>query len=253
MSDPDSAPNGEPRPQPARPSQARSAAQRDFARRVNHTLRGDVHAARLALSAALEQTRALSLPASTREAFARVERAVAHLERRALDIALLAQTDSGTLELDRQPHRLKWVIEEAAHEYRRPAARQGVTLRTDLAACGMTPAPLDRKLMLRALGALLDNAIRFSPQGGVVTIHGARDGDIARITVRDQGNGFVPGDAKRVFAPFAVGKNVEDGSGSGLGLGLAVVRTIVAAHGGRIQVVKSKEPGGAVAIELPLA
>jgi K+-sensing histidine kinase KdpD len=107
--------------------------------------------------------------------------------------------------------------------------------------------------MLRALEALLDNAIRFSPYGGIVTIHGERDDGAVRLTVRDQGNGFAPGDAKRVFALFAVGKNVEDGTGNGLGLGLAVARAIVEAHGGRIQVVKSKEPGGAVAIELPLA
>ena len=50
---------------------------------------------------------------------------------------------------------------------------------------------------------------------------------MARIIVRDQGSGFAPGDAKRVFAPFAVGKNEQDGTGNGLGLGLPVARAII--------------------------
>ncbi len=244
MTGPDSAPG-------AQPPRSRSVAQRDFARRVNHTLRGDVHAVRLALGSALEQSRAIPLPASARKAFARVEQAVAHLERRALDIALLTQAESGALEINRQPERLKWVVEEAMREYRALAVKAGVTQRAEMATSGS--APLDRELMQRALGALLSNAIRFSPYGGVVTVHCERDGGVVRLTVRDQGKGFAPGDAKRVFAPFAVGKNVEEGTGNGLGLGLAVARAIVTAHGGRIQVVKSAEPGGAVAVELPLA
>lgn len=231
----------------------RSAAQRDFARRVNHALRGDVHAVGMALSEALEQARAASLPASAREAFARLERAVTYMERRALDIALLTQAESGALELARQPERLKWVIEEASGNYREMASRYSVRLRLDLATCGTAAPPLDREFMTRALGALLDNAIRFSPPGGVVSVHGERDGGVARITVRDQGSGFAPGDERRVFKPFAVGKNEEDGSGNGLGLGLAVARVIIEAHGGRIWVVASKEQGGAVTIELPLA
>lgn len=235
------------------PMRAGSAAQREFATRINHTLRGDVHTVRLALEAALEQTRAVALPASTREALKRVERAVVYLERRALDITLLTQLESGALELDRQPHRIKWTLLEAIKEYRNIAAKEGVKLRSDLAALGTTPAPLDRKLVVRALGALLDNAIRFSPRGGVVTIHGERDGRVARVTVRDQGDGFAPGDDTRIFAPFAAGTNVKNGSGNGLGLGLAVARAIIEAHGGSIFVVKSANPGGAVAIELPLA
>jgi signal transduction histidine kinase len=229
-----------------------SAPQRNFASRVNHALRGDVHAVRMALSAAIEQARVLSLPEPAHQACVRIERAVAHLERRTLDIALLTQAESGALELACQLERIKWVVEEARGNYLGMASPRDVKLRRDLAACGKTSVSLDRALMVRALGALLDNAIRFSPEGGVVTVRGERDDGIVRITVRDQGSGFALDDAKRVFTPFAVGKNAKDGSGNGLGLGLAVAHAIVKAHGGRIQIVKSKEPGGAVAIELPL-
>ncbi len=235
------------------PVRAGSAAQREFAKRINHTLRGDVHAVSVALEAALEQTRAIALPASTREALKRVERAVSYLERRALDIALLTQVETGALELDRQPYRLKWTIEEALTAYREIATKKGVKLRADLRACGAATAPHDRDLMLRALGALLDNAIRFSQRGGVVTVHGEHNGHVAQVTMRDQGNGFAPGDETRIFAPFVVGKNAKHGDGNGLGLGLAVARAIIEAHGGRIAIVRSAEPGGVVAVELPLA
>ena len=232
---------------------ARLKTQCDFAHRVSHTLRGDIHAVRTALSAALNQTSALSLPTPARDALARVEQAVAHMERRALDIALLARADAGALDLEREPHRLRWVVQDAVRANRPTAAKAGVTLRCDVETCGAMSVPLDRELLLRALGALLHNAIRFSPAGGVVTVCGEIEEGVARIVVRDQGSGFAPGDAKRVFAPFAVGENEQDGSGNGLGLGLSVARAIIEAHGGRVQIVKSKEPGGAVAVELPLA
>ncbi len=252
MTDRDNPPARASRQRAPRHAPGQNAAQRAFASRVNHALRGDIHAVRAALSAALEQARAAALPAPARAAFTQLERAVAGLEQRALDIALLTRAESGALELNRQPQRLKWVIEAACQKYRGMAGRYGVKLRLDLAACGTLAPPLDQELMERALAALLDNAIRFSPRDGVVMVCGGQDGDVARIMVRDQGSGFAPGDEKRVFAPFAVGGNVESGSGDGLGLGLAVARAIVEAHGGRIRVAQSKEPGGAVTIELPL-
>lgn len=249
----DAPPSAPPIARPRRSLSSSPRVRRTFAYRVNHTLRGDIQTVRAALGSALEQARAASLPVPARDALARLEDAVAHLERRALDIALLTQAESGELELDCQPQRLKWVIEKAVRDYRGMRAMDGVRLKADLTGCGTTKAQLDRKFMLRALGALLHNAIRFSPPGGVVTIHGAPDGAVARITIRDEGRGFAPGDAARVFKPFAAGKHEAAGRGNGLGLGLAVARVVIEAHGGRVWVVEDGEPGGAVAVELPLA
>lgn len=252
---PNDSPGGSPgarRERAGRSLAGSTRVRRTFAYRVNHALRGDIQAVRAALGSALEQVSAAPPPNPAREALAWVEDAVARLERRALDIALLTQAESGELELNRQTQRLTWVVKEAIAAWEDRAAMDKITLRADLGACDAARAALDRTLMVRALGALLSNAIRFSPPGAEVTIHGACDGGVARITVRDTGCGFARGDATRVFKPFAVGKREAKGRGNGLGLGLAVARAVIEAHGGRVWVVEDGEPGGAVAVELPL-
>lgn len=227
-----------------------SGAQRDFAARVNHTLRGDLNALRQALELARE-----SLASGNRnDPLAEMERAVARIERRALDIALLTQADAGTLthDLNRQPTSLRATIAEAIQAAQPLATMYDVELAADLGACDTVEANLDGALIARALGALIENAIRYTREGGRVTVSaelGGESGALARITITDQGPGFPPSATDRLLAPFAVG----DRSGR-LGLGLAVARAILEAHGGQLRLTNSGERGsGAIVIaELPL-
>lgn len=226
-------------------------AQAAFAHRVNHALRGDIQALRQSLEAATVLADALGSQDALRAAFAGIERSLDRLERRALDIALLTLAGAGEIEarLQRQP--LKVVAEAAARAARPRAARLKLRLVCDVSDCGSARARIDYDLMLRALEALLDNAMRFSPPRGTITLTVTRDGEMRRFTVRDQGAGFAPGEGARVFAPFVVGANEQ--SEDGLGLGLAVAQVIAEAHRGHVHLVKDGAPGAAVAIELPRA
>lgn len=229
------------------------ASQRAFARRVNHTLRGDIQSLRAALDAARSQAGGVGAFDALSEEFAGVERALDHLQRRTLDIALLTMAESDALDAHLQLRPLRWVAEAAARAARSRAARLKLTLRCETSASGDARARIDRELMLRALGALLENAMRFSPRRGVITVTAERDAEVGRFIVRDQGIGFPPGDLDRFFAPYEAGANEETSRDDGLGLGLAVARAVAWAHSGRAYVIKECAPGAAVAIELLLA
>lgn len=224
-----------------------------FAVRANHTLRNDIHALSGSLEAVRAELQRLDLPERAREELARLEQTVAMLERRALDIALVTRAEARALKVTRQPDRLKWVIDEAVAQHRAMARVVGVVIKRYLNECETTIVPVDRERVIHALAAILHNAIRFSPRGGVVTVSAQLIGDLASITVRDQGPGFAPDAARRAFTPYAFGESDEALAKGGLGLGLAVARGIMWAHGGDTQVIDEGTPGGAVVVTLPLA
>lgn len=229
------------------------AAQRAFAHRVSHTLGGDMHALQAALDAARFQAGHIGALDALADPFATIERALDHLKRRTHDVAFLTLADSGALDVNLQLRPLKWVAKAAAQSAQDEAAALKLKLRCDTSACGEARARIDRQLMLRALSALLDNALRFSPERGVITLAVECDERMGRFIVRDQGDGFPPGDTTRLFAPYAADFNETSSRDDGLGLGLAVAQAIAVAHGGRVYVIADGAPGAAVAIELPLA
>jgi PAS domain S-box-containing protein len=104
----------------------------------------------------------------------------------------------------------------------------------------------------RVLDNLLDNAIKYSPRGGEVTVSLARDGTSAVLTVSDNGLGIPASDVPNMFEWFRRGSNVAT-TMPGTGLGLAGVRQIVEQHGGTISVETREHEGSSFTLRLPLA
>jgi signal transduction histidine kinase len=105
----------------------------------------------------------------------------------------------------------------------------------------------------RALGNLVDNAIKYTPAGGKVELSLlAADGQ-AHIVVRDTGIGIDAADATRIFDPFVRLDVARSRDAGGAGLGLAIVRAIALAHGGAITVDSAPGAGSRFTIRLPLA
>lgn len=102
----------------------------------------------------------------------------------------------------------------------------------------------------RALHNLVTNAVKYSPEGGRVTIALVTDGDEVRISVSDQGMGIPPEDLPLIFERFHRGSNVTSRV-SGIGLGLTSVLRAVEAHGGRIEVASVVGSGTTFTIHLP--
>ena len=98
---------------------------------------------------------------------------------------------------------------------------------------------------------LLDNALKYTPEGGGITVRVARQGGQARLEVRDTGPGLAPADLPHLFERFYRADKAR--SSDGTGLGLAIGRWIAEAHGGRIAAATAPEGGALFTVTLPLA
>jgi signal transduction histidine kinase len=92
----------------------------------------------------------------------------------------------------------------------------------------------DALRMTQLVDNLIENAIKYSPEGGEIRVRVWREGDEAHISVTDQGIGIPAGDLPYLFDRFHRGNNVDDRQFSGMGLGLYICRGIAEQHGGRL-------------------
>ncbi len=105
--------------------------------------------------------------------------------------------------------------------------------------------------MRQAFGNLLDNALKYTPEGGAVTISASRVGDQAAVRFRDTGIGIPPAEQSRIWDRLYRGDKSR--SQRGLGLGLSVVKAVVEAHGGTATVASAPGQGSEFIVSLPAA
>lgn len=113
------------------------------------------------------------------------------------------------------------------------------------------PVPLDSEKIKQVLRNLLNNAIKFSPQAGVIDVQVCNVGGSVRVSVLDQGPGVPPDELEAVFDKFVQSSKTKTGAG-GTGLGLAICREIIAAHKGRIWAENRPAGGALFSFEIPL-
>jgi signal transduction histidine kinase len=130
----------------------------------------------------------------------------------------------------------------------RQAATAGV--RIDVDAPDET-VDVDPERIEQALRNLLENAIRYTPQGGAVHVIAQRLDGVARFVVSDSGPGFRPDLLSRAFEPFTRG-DVETAGPTGAGLGLSIVRAVAEAHGGSVS-AENGPSGARVTLEVRTA
>jgi len=157
------------------------------------------------------------------------------------DLLTLARLDSGRLEVEKKPFDLAVVAGEAAERFLKRAAAEHLQLEISLPR--ELPVRGDAARTGQILAALLDNAVRHTPQGGTVTVSGqALDGK-AQISVSDTGPGVPPEHLPRIFERFYRAEEARTRKGGGTGLGLAIAR----AQGGDLTATNgSGEHRGAV-------
>lgn len=108
---------------------------------------------------------------------------------------------------------------------------------------------VDRQRMLQALGNIIDNALKFSASGTEVKITSEAMGDVVRISIRDEGCGISEDEQTKIWTRLYRGDSSR--STAGLGIGLSLVKAIVEAHDGQIDLMSSKEKGSTFIITLP--
>jgi signal transduction histidine kinase len=115
-------------------------------------------------------------------------------------------------------------------------------------------ANVDRSAMRQMLINLLDNAVRYGPDGQTVRVTTESHNGTWRLIVEDEGNGIPTSERERVFEPYYRLNRDARGETGGSGIGLAVVRGLVEKHGGRVTVADASAGSGArFSIELPVA
>jgi two-component system sensor histidine kinase VicK len=111
----------------------------------------------------------------------------------------------------------------------------------------------DREKLTQIVMNLVDNAVKFSPDGGRIAVSTRRRSDTAEIRIEDEGIGIARADQQRIFTKFYRADEAAQHSPQGTGLGLFLARGLLAAMGGRIWVESKEGEGSTFVCELPVA
>jgi signal transduction histidine kinase len=223
--------------------------QRQFMADASHELRTPLAAIRSAAGVTLQRERESG---EYRDALALVDEQGRRLGRLVDDMFTLARADTGHAPLKPQPFYLDELIAEIARAASQIGRRRSVAVIAEPAA--ETAFVGDEELIRRMLTNLVDNAVRYSPEGGAVRIAMVCDADCSRIAVTDKGPGIAPDTQSHIFDRFYRGDKARTHgvSDEGAGLGLAIARWVAEAHGGRLALEQSDAGGSTFVVTLPM-
>lgn len=196
-------------------------------------------------------------PPEVRDWLGRIERAAQRLYRRSEQLMVLLHGEHFARSMDKAPIDIAVIVREAADEVRPFVDQRHQVLVVD-APSDLGSVVVDASKIEDSLNQLLLNAIKFTPDGGTVTVSARRVDGVARIEVRDSGNGVPDSSLEYLFEPFFTGFDTERHSSGtyefgarGLGLGLSVVKAFVEMHGGSVDAQRHAQGGMMFSIELP--
>jgi heavy metal sensor kinase len=212
---------------------------------ASHELRTPLAAMRAELDVSLMSD---DLPAEAREVLESTREEVNRMSRIVDNLLTLARVDEGRLELLKTRVDLGEAAAAAARPLRPLAAAKNVRLELDAEP---EVARADPQRLHQALTNFIENAIKFTDEGGAVRIETWHDNGEVGVTVRDNGPGIPPGDRAHVFDRFYRADPARGREGRGSGLGLAICREIADAHGGRVWVESEEGKGSAFSVALP--
>lgn len=220
-------------------------AQRQFTADASHELRSPLTAMRGELEIALRRQRT---PEEYRRALGSTLEEVLRLGRITEDLLILARSDGGALKPRREAIDVGRAVRSVVERLSRQAKRKQVAVRTILP--DDVTAELDPVLLGQVVWNLVDNAINFARDGGLVRVSvECTDGEVSLI-VDDDGPGFRDGEVERVFDRFYRADAARTHAG-GTGLGLSIVQAVVAAHGGTVAAENRKGGGARVVARFP--
>ncbi|HZX64689.1 MAG TPA: hybrid sensor histidine kinase/response regulator, partial [Myxococcales bacterium] len=196
----------------------------------------------------IERRLARGLPIEP-ELVVKARRQVRRLSRLVEDLLDVSRLESGRLTLSRAGVALDQIVSEVVSDFRAAAPQHEIVLRRP--ARGVQ-AMGDRERLEQVVVNLVQNAIKYSPQGGRVEVSVERNGSQARVTVTDEGIGIPTDEQGHIFERFFRAQNAATRNYGGLGIGLYVSNEIVERHGGAFEVVSDPGKGTTFAFTIPL-
>ena len=177
-----------------------------------------------------------------------IERQAHHLSRLVDELLDVSRVTSGKIVLQRAVVNLREVVKRSVESVR--PRMQALTLRVDVANEPL-PVEVDAMRMEQVITNLLTNALKYTPNGGRVTVSAGLDAGYVSVRIEDDGVGIPPEMLSKIFDLFIQVDGSLDRSGGGLGIGLTIVRALVELHGGQVRAA-SDGPGRGTRVEVRL-
>jgi len=167
------------------------------------------------------------------------------------DLLDLAKLESGKITFKFKPANLNSLIDTVRGEYSSLALQHNLTIQYKHLEANKK-ITLDTEKIKQVLRNLLNNAIKFSPEGGSIDVVSSRNADSIVVSVRDQGAGIPENELESIFDKFVQSSKNKTSAG-GTGLGLPICREIMTAHKGRIWAENNPDKGANLSFEIPLS
>ena len=181
------------------------------------------------------------------ESIAAIKAETEHMKTLVEQLLFLARGDSGRQQLNPEPMDLAALMDEVLDEYRM------IDPTHEWRRGGMSPAPAtaDPALIKQAARVLVDNAMRYTPEGGSIRLSAGTENGSAYFEVQDSGIGIDAEDVPHVFDRFFRADPARARQSGGTGLGLSIARWIVERHGGHFEVISREGLGTRIRVVLP--
>ena len=228
---------------------ASQRSQKEFVANVSHELKTPLTSIQGFSQAIMDGT--ADSPATRRQAAEIIHMEAARMHRMAVDLLDLARLDAGTAELRHVPVQLGRLLRELDARLQSIAAASGIRL--DLSVADDLPAVAgDSDRLTQVFTNLIDNALKYTPRGGRVSVTAVREPGGIQVSIIDTGTGISAKDIPHIFDRFYQADSArEGGQAHGTGLGLAIAREMTEAHGGRISVRSTLGQGAEFVVHLP--
>jgi PAS domain S-box-containing protein len=222
----------------------------DFVSMVAHEIKSPMNSV-LALVKVIQDRLAGDVTEKQLEILGRVSEKIKGLSDLAADLLDLARIESGLIALEKEKLQVASLLSDqvAFHQTRAQSKNIQLSLETPP---DLPPILVNKRAIEEVIANLLTNAIKYTPQGGKVSVSAGAEKDYVHIVVKDTGFGIAPEDLKRVFERFYRVKNDQTRFITGTGLGLAIVKSIVDAHNGLIKVESQIGQGSTFHVDLPI-
>ncbi|MCJ7435791.1 MAG: HAMP domain-containing histidine kinase, partial [Anaerolineales bacterium] len=230
--------------------QSSQKSQRHFVANVSHELKTPLTSIQGFAQALLDGT--ADTPEARKQAAQVIYEESARMHRMVLDLLDLARLDAGTADLKMSPLNMPALLNAITEKFSPLANKAGVTI--SVSAPANLPILLaDGDRLAQVFTNLVDNALKFTPAGGVINLQAEMVQGEMQVSVNDTGRGISASALPHVFDRFYQADiSRSRGKKHGAGLGLAIVLEIVQAHGGRISVRSQEGHGTSFVVDLPL-